>query len=75
MDNFNWQRAAITNGTFTGWGLRPEKTVQLIAADDIGAITELVFAHLEDYPGKTLELAGDELTEPQIAATLGQVIG
>jgi uncharacterized protein YbjT (DUF2867 family) len=75
MDNYNWQRAAITNGIFTGWGLRPDKTLQLIAADDIGAITELVYADSQDYVGKTLELAGDQLTEPQIAATLAKVIG
>jgi len=75
MDNYNWQRAAITNGTFTGWGLRPDKGLQLIAADDIGAFAELVFAHPQDYLGKTLEIAGDELTEPQIAATFTRVIG
>jgi uncharacterized protein YbjT (DUF2867 family) len=75
MDNFNWQRAAITNGTFTGWGLRPGKTQQLIAADDIGAFAALVFSHPQDYLGRTLEIAGDELTEPQIAATFARVIG
>jgi uncharacterized protein YbjT (DUF2867 family) len=31
MDNYNWQRAAITNGVFTGFGLSPEKGLQLIA--------------------------------------------
>jgi len=74
MDNYNWQRAAITNGTFTGWGLRPDKGLQLIAADDIGAVADLVFAHPQDYLGKTLEIAGDELTEQQIAATFTRVI-
>ncbi len=75
MENYNWQRAAITNGTFTGWGLRPDKGLQLIAADDIGAFAELVFAHPQDYLGKTLEIAGDELTEPQFAETFTTVIG
>lgn len=75
MDNYNWQRAAITNGTFAGWGLRPDKGLQLIAADDVGAFAELVFAHPQDYLGKTLEIAGDELTEPQIAEALTKLIG
>jgi uncharacterized protein YbjT (DUF2867 family) len=75
MDNYNWQRAAITNGTFTGWGLRPDKGVQLIAADDIGAFAELVFSNPQEYLGKTIELAGDELTEPEIVASLARVIG
>ena len=75
MDNYNWQRAAITNGVITGMGLRPEKGFQIIAVDDIGAFAELAFANPQEYLGKTLEIAGDELTEPQIAATLAQVIG
>jgi uncharacterized protein YbjT (DUF2867 family) len=75
MDNYNWQRAAITNGTFTGFGLRSDKGLQLIAADDIGVFVELAFSNPQDYLGKTLELAGDELTEPQIAATFTKVIG
>lgn len=75
MDNYNWQRAAITNGTFTGFGLRPDKGLQLIAADDIGVFAELAFSNLQNYLGKTIELAGDELTEPQIAATFTKVIG
>ncbi|HKZ83858.1 MAG TPA: NmrA/HSCARG family protein [Anaerolineae bacterium] len=75
MDNFNWQRAPITNGLFNGWGLRPDKGLQLIAADDIGAFVALVFAHSQTYFGKTIELAGDELTEPRIVETLSKVIG
>ena len=75
MDNYNWQQAAITNGTFTGFGLRPDKGLQLIAADDIGVFAELAFSNLQNYLGKTIELAGDELTEPQIAATFTKVIG
>jgi uncharacterized protein YbjT (DUF2867 family) len=75
MDNYNWQRAAITNGVFTGFGLRPEKGVQLVAAEDIGAFVALAFADPQAYLARTIELAGDELTEAQIAATLAKVIG
>jgi uncharacterized protein YbjT (DUF2867 family) len=75
MDNYNWSRAAITNGKFAGFGLRPDKSLQLVAADDIGLVAARVFGHPEQYLGKTIELAGDELTEQQIAATFGTVIG
>ena len=75
MDNYNWQRAGITNGVFTGWGLRPEKGLQLIAAEDIGAFAALAFENPEVYLGRIVEIAGDELTEQQIADTLTRVIG
>jgi len=75
MDNYKWQRPQVLNGTFTGWGLPPAKTLQLIAVDDIGAFVALAFAHPEQFLGRTLELAGDELTSPQIVETFARVIG
>ncbi|HVN53980.1 MAG TPA: NmrA/HSCARG family protein [Anaerolineaceae bacterium] len=75
MENYNWQRAAITNGFFSGMGLSPDKKTQIVAVEDIAAFVALALAHPEDFLGKTIELAGDELTEPQIAETLSRVIG
>ena len=75
MDNYNWSRAYILNGTFAGNGLRPDKKHQIIAVEDIAAFAALVFANPEEYLGRTLELAGDELTEPELAETFGKVIG
>jgi uncharacterized protein YbjT (DUF2867 family) len=75
MENYNWSRAYILNGTFTGMGLRPEKGVQSIAVEDIAVFAALVFANPQEYFGKTIELAGDELTEAQIAETFSKVIG
>jgi uncharacterized protein YbjT (DUF2867 family) len=75
MDNYNWSRAYILNGTLTGRGLRPEKGVQMIAAEDIGVFTALAFANPQEFLGKTIELAGDELTESQTAEVFGRVIG
>lgn len=43
MDNYNWSRPHILHGTLTGFGLRPDKTMQLIAADNIGAIAAIIF--------------------------------
>ena len=75
MDNHNWSRAYILNGTFTGMGLRPEKVVQSIAVEDIGVFAALAFANPKEFLGKTIELAGDELTEAQTAEVFSKVIG
>jgi len=75
MDNFNWTRAAILNGTFIGFGLNPDKKQQFIAVEDIGALAALAFEQPEKFIGKEMEIAGDELTEPQVAETLSRVIG
>jgi uncharacterized protein YbjT (DUF2867 family) len=75
MDNYNWSRPQITNGTFGAIGLRPDKGLQIIAVDDVGAFVALAFEHPEEYLGKTIELGGDELTEAQIAETFTKVIG
>jgi uncharacterized protein YbjT (DUF2867 family) len=75
MENYNWSRAQILNGTFTSIGLRPEKELQSVAVEDSGAFTVLSFANPEQFIGKTIELSGDELTEAQIAETFTHVIG
>jgi uncharacterized protein YbjT (DUF2867 family) len=75
FENFNWERAFILNGTFNAIGLRPEKERQLIAVEDIAVFVALAFAHPEQYLGKTIELAGDALTESQLADTFARVIG
>ena len=75
MDNYNWSRPHILNGTLTGMGLHPEKEIQSIAVEDIGVFVALAFANRNEYLGKTIELAGDALTEPQIAETFTNVIG
>jgi uncharacterized protein YbjT (DUF2867 family) len=75
MENYNWTRNQILSGTFTGWPLRPDKTVQVVAVDDIGAFVAMAFDRPQDFLGKTIELAGDELTEAQIAETFSRVIG
>jgi uncharacterized protein YbjT (DUF2867 family) len=75
MENYNWARPYILNGTFQGRGLPAGKTTQLVATDDIGVFAELAFAQPEQFLGKTIELAGDELTEAQIVQVFTKVIG
>ncbi len=75
MDNHNWSRAYILSGTYTGMGLRPKKGVQNVAVEDIGVFAALAFASPKDFLGKTIELAGDELTEAQTVEVFSKVIG
>lgn len=75
MNNLEWNRPAISNGSFPSWGTRADKRTQLIAVDDIGALTAVVFGDRDKFLGQTLEIAGDELTEGEQAQILSKVIG
>jgi uncharacterized protein YbjT (DUF2867 family) len=55
--------------------IRPDKPYQLIATDDIGEWAALALTRPAQFIGKELEIAGDELTNPQIAATFARVMG
>jgi uncharacterized protein YbjT (DUF2867 family) len=77
MENFNfpWTRPYVLNGTLPSLGLRPEKRMQLVAVADIAAFAALALSQPEQYLGQTVELAGDEQTETEIAATFSKVLG
>lgn len=53
----------------------PDVPLQMIAADDIGAIAAQAFADPDAFKGKAMELAGDNLTFPQVAQLLTEVSG
>src|SRR5260370_40458030 len=55
--------------------VRPDKKYQLICTDDIGAFAALAFAKPDVFIGKAIEIAGDELTNPAIAPSVGRVMG
>jgi uncharacterized protein YbjT (DUF2867 family) len=75
MENFNSPDAhkEIYEGRLS-MGLRPDKPLQMIAVDDIGVFVAKAFATPGDFLGRELDLAGDELTGPQIAERLGKSI-
>jgi uncharacterized protein YbjT (DUF2867 family) len=75
MENYNWSRAQILSGSYAGRGLRPGKGVQTIAVEDIAVFAAMAFEDPDRFLGKTIELSGDEQTEPEIAATFAKVIG
>ncbi len=77
MENFNWpwNRPAILSGSLPSFGLRLDKPMQIVAVEDIAAFVALALAQPEKFLGQTIELAGDEQTETQIAQTFSKVIG
>ena len=75
MENINRSRVAISNGSYPAMGLPPGKRSQTIAVDDIGLFVAHILAHPDRYMGKTIEFAGDELTEQETADVLAKVIG
>jgi uncharacterized protein YbjT (DUF2867 family) len=53
----------------------PAKPMQMIAADDIGFFAATAFDDREGFLGRQLEIAGDELTFPEVAAIYERVTG
>lgn len=54
--------------------LRADRPLQFIAVEDIGAFAALAFEHPDEWIGKILEIAGDELTMPQAAEILARAM-
>jgi uncharacterized protein YbjT (DUF2867 family) len=74
MDNFSWQAEGIRGGKLVQ-GVLPETRLQMIAVDDIGALAAMGFDDPETWLGRTVSLAGDELTMPQAADIFAQRLG
>jgi uncharacterized protein YbjT (DUF2867 family) len=74
MENFlsDDNRAAIANGELT-LGIDPNTRLQMIAVEDIGKYGKLVFEQPERFNGRSLDLAGDELTMREVADTLSTI--
>jgi len=66
MDNFDAKREEILQGRLS-LPLPADCKVQMIATDDIGAFAALAFTDPQSFLGKTLEIAGAELTPAQAA--------
>jgi uncharacterized protein YbjT (DUF2867 family) len=55
--------------------IKPGKKHQMIAADDVGKYVADAFSNPDKYQNKTVEIAGDELTNEQVAETMSEVLG
>ncbi len=75
MENNQYQRDAILSGTLPTWGIAPGRKLQIVAVDDIGAFAAIAFERPDEFIGRAIELAGDDLTEDEVAAVFGRVTG
>lgn len=74
MENWEAQRDQILGGKLE-WPLDPDKSLQQVSVDDIGAFALDAFEHPDKSLGREVDLAGDESTLPQLAQTFSRVIG
>ena len=76
MDNvlFPWNTADLARGLFRQ-AMAPETRLQSIAVADIGKFNAAVIEGGESFYGKRIEIAGDELTGPQMASVMSASIG
>ncbi len=76
MENLNSPlfKPAILNGELQ-IGMRPETVLQMIAVDDIGHYGALAFERRDELANTAIDIAGDQLTGPQAASAIGEVLG
>lgn len=74
MHNWDGMRAQILGGAFPS-PLRPDTALQQLAVEDLGAFVAEAFAKPPSWLGREVDLAGDELTMPEVALTFARVIG
>jgi uncharacterized protein YbjT (DUF2867 family) len=74
MENYFRSREAILSGV-VAVGSAPERSLQLVAVDDIGAAVAKAFDEPKRFLDEEFDLAGDELTPVQIAEVLSKVVG
>jgi uncharacterized protein YbjT (DUF2867 family) len=67
-------RSSIVNGTLS-LPLKPDKPLEMIAVDDIGAFVAMAFEDPKQFLCKAIEIAGDELTMLRAAQLLGRALG
>lgn len=69
-----WFKPAIDNGQLAV-GIKPTTVLQMIAVKDIGKYGKLAFERAEELNGRALDIAGDQLTMPEVARILSQTAG
>lgn len=76
MDNLDypWNRAVLRAAQWP-LPLPPDRTVQLIPAIDMARFAAVVIEQPGDFAGHRVELASDEVTGPQAAHILSEVLG
>lgn len=73
MENFCGGYALRDGNLSTG--LAPEVPQQFMAVDDVGAVAAMAFARPDEWIGREVSLAGDEVTPVQVASAIGKALG
>ncbi|MFQ5656175.1 MAG: NmrA/HSCARG family protein [Candidatus Methylomirabilales bacterium] len=74
MENFGTYFPPSPEGVITV-PLRPDKKLQMIAVQDIGEFGAAAFLRPAEFIGQAIDLAGDEITPPEVAAHLSRTMG
>ena len=74
MENWFRMRERIEQGTLA-MPLNPDTRLQMIAVDDIGEFAALAFQRPGHWKGRTIELAGDELSMTELADAFSRMSG
>lgn len=74
MENFGTYFRPSTEGLLV-LPLRPVTKLQMIAVKDIGEFGAAAFLRPTEFLGQTIDLAGDELTMPQVVIHLSRTLG
>lgn len=75
MENYARRRVGLLKNGRLATALRPDVGQQLIALEDIAYFVELAFRDPAHFEGRALDLAGDDLTPPQISEMLSRAVG
>lgn len=73
MENFDLAREEILEGRLRV-PLPPDRKLQMLAADDIGFFACMAFEDPREWAGKALDIAGAEMTMPQVAQILSEAL-
>ena len=74
----NWLLPSFLPGIQAGtlaMAIRPETRLQMIAVQDIGKYGSQAFLRHADLNGRAIDIAGDELTVPEVAKILSRAVG
>jgi uncharacterized protein YbjT (DUF2867 family) len=74
MENLTSPMMGPRNGVLAN-ALKADTRLQMIAVEDIGVFAALAFARPQEFIGRALELAGDELSMPQVAEAMMRATG
>jgi uncharacterized protein YbjT (DUF2867 family) len=75
MENFDLFFARSVADGVVALPLDPDRAVQMIAVDDIGALAAAAFQRPGEFLGQAIEIAGDEVTMTGIARALTDHLG